>query len=102
MESSDIIRMNIKTYDEKGYVIVRIKDFGVGIPQEQVSKIFEPFHTTKTKGTGLGLAITYKIFESHDAIVNVDSIVGQGTEFIIKIPIDQFMGSGQGQQHVAS
>ena len=98
MEGKDIVRLNISTYDEPGTIIVKIKDYGLGIPEEQLNKIFEPFHTTKVKGTGLGLAITHRIFESHGASVRVTSEIGVGTEFIIEFPIESFMGSGQKKQ----
>lgn len=98
MEGKDIIRLNVSTYDEPGLIIVRIKDYGLGIPEEQLNKIFEPFHTTKVKGTGLGLAITHRIFESHNATVKVASEINVGTEFVIEFPIESFMGSGQKKQ----
>lgn len=79
-------RVQILTKDEGNKVIVIIKDNGVGISQENIKRIFEPFHTTKPKGTGLGLAITYKIFEAHKAKVFVDSQIGQGTQFLIELP----------------
>lgn len=79
-------RIEVLTKDEENKVIVLIKDNGVGIAQENINRIFEPFHTTKAKGTGLGLAITYKILEAHKARVFVDSQVGQGTQFLIELP----------------
>lgn len=65
---------------------VSISDNGSGIEEKTLSRIFEPFLTTKHKGTGLGLAITHSIFESHGANVEVKSKVGEGTQFIIRFP----------------
>lgn len=62
---------------------VLISDNGVGIAQDELNKIFEPFHTTKDKGTGLGLALSHRILSEHDATINVDSVKDQGTVFKI-------------------
>lgn len=72
-------------------VSVSIKDSGVGMSPEIVEKIFEPFFTTKEvgKGTGLGLSISYGIIQNHEGDIQVNSFVGQGTEFTILIPIQQ-------------
>lgn len=72
-------------------IILRIKDNGSGIPGDIKSKIFEPFITTKEvgKGTGLGLSICYQIIEKHHGKIEVNSQQGQGTEFVIYLPITQ-------------
>jgi len=64
-------------------------DTGCGIPAENLNKIFDPFFTTKAdkKGTGLGLAVSYGIIERHRGHIEVQSAVGQGTTFIIKLPV---------------
>jgi PAS domain S-box-containing protein len=62
---------------------VSIKDNGVGIPEESLSRLFEPFFTLKKNGMGLGLAASYYIFQSHKAKIQVESKVNQGTNFII-------------------
>lgn len=69
---------------------VRIGDTGVGIPKDVISKIFDPFFTTKQvgKGTGQGLAISYNVVvEKHGGTIDVESEVGKGTTFIIRLPI---------------
>lgn len=68
-------------------VEISIKDNGIGIPQEDCDKIFEPFYTTKNKGTGLGLAVCWRIVENHKGHIEVNSIKNEGTEFIISLPI---------------
>jgi len=72
-------------------VEIHIKDTGPGIDPENISKIFEPFYTTKDvgHGTGLGLSISYGIINEHHGKIDVKSEVGVGTEFIITLPIDQ-------------
>ena len=62
---------------------VFIKDNGKGIPQEHLSKIFEPFFTMKKNGMGLGLSAAYGIFQSHKASMQVESMVNNGTTFIM-------------------
>ncbi len=70
------------------YVEVRVTDDGCGIPKTQVPKLFEPFATTKgQKGTGLGLAVTWGIVDNHNGTILVESEVGVGTSFIIRIPV---------------
>ncbi|CAG4998393.1 Signal transduction histidine-protein kinase AtoS [Dyadobacter sp. CECT 9275] len=68
---------------------IRIRDNGIGIREEVVSKLFEPFFTTKPqgKGTGLGLALTYSsIVDTHKGTIQVSSTLGEVTEFVIVIP----------------
>jgi len=70
------------------YVEVRVTDDGCGIPRSQIPKLFEPFTTTKgQKGTGLGLAVTWGIVDNHNGTITVESEVGVGTSFIIRIPV---------------
>jgi signal transduction histidine kinase len=70
------------------FVEVRVQDDGCGIPEAQIPKLFEPFATTKgQKGTGLGLAVTWGIVDNHNGTIAVESKVGVGTSFIIRIPV---------------
>ncbi len=66
---------------------VRIRDNGVGIPQEKMDRIFNPFFTTKEKGTGLGMAISKKIVEAHEGAIDVLSEPQRGTEFVVTLPL---------------
>jgi len=70
------------------YIEIRVSDTGCGIPQENLSKIFDPFFTSKLgkPGTGLGLSISYAIISSHKGLISVESQVGKGTTFIITLP----------------
>jgi PAS domain S-box-containing protein len=69
---------------------ILISDTGEGIPEENLQRIFEPFFTTKPvgKGTGLGLSIAYGIIAKHQGKIDVDSVVGRGTSFLITLPIE--------------
>jgi signal transduction histidine kinase len=70
-------------------VFVEVRDTGIGIPPEDLAKIFEPFHTTKAQGTGLGLAIARKFTEAHGGTIAVTSRPGDGTTFRVTFPVHQ-------------
>jgi PAS domain S-box-containing protein len=72
--------------DEGNYVRITVRDRGIGIPREYLTKIFDPYFTTKQKGSGLGLAITYSIIRKHEGYISVESQVGEGTTFRIILP----------------
>lgn len=67
-------------------VEISIRDQGTGIPPEHLTRIFDPYFTTKEKGSGLGLATTYSIIKNHGGLVRVQSEVGKGTTFLIYLP----------------
>lgn len=70
------------------FVEIRVRDTGCGIAREELPKIFEPFYSTKgQKGNGLGLAVIWGIIDSHDGTITVDSQVGVGTTFVVRIPV---------------
>jgi len=67
-------------------VEVRFADTGAGIPEDAKDRIFIPFYTTKSKGTGLGLAISQRVVKGHGGTIEVQSRLGEGTEFILRFP----------------
>jgi two-component system sensor histidine kinase HydH len=67
-------------------VELEVTDDGPGIPTEQQPHIFVPFYTTKQKGTGLGLAICQRIVKNHGGSISVQSRVGEGTSFVVRLP----------------
>jgi PAS domain S-box-containing protein len=71
---------------EGRYVVIAVRDHGHGIPPENLSRIFEPYFTTKDTGSGLGLATTYSIVKKHDGMIDVESSVGGGTTFTVYLP----------------
>ena len=74
----------------KEYIEIRITDTGSGISKDDLAKIFEPFFSTKgQKGTGLGLAVIWGIIDNHNGTINVESELGKGTTFIIRLPLAQ-------------
>ena len=80
--------INITTHADNGFVEIRIADTGSGIDRKNLDRIFDPFFTTKDvgKGTGLGLNVAYNIIKKHKGTINVESQLGKGTVFIIRIP----------------
>lgn len=71
------------------FVEVCVEDNGCGIPKAQIPHLFEPFSTTKgPKGTGLGLAVTWGIVDNHNGTIAVESEVGVGTRFVVRIPVE--------------
>jgi signal transduction histidine kinase len=70
-------------------IVLTIRDDGMGITEEHLAHIFEPFYTTKESGgSGLGLAISQNIVERHGGHIEVDSIAGRGTTFKVLLPVD--------------
>jgi len=82
-------RLTVKTLADDNHVSLIVEDTGTGMTEEVKSKLFTPFFTTKDvgQGTGLGLAVVHGIVTSHGGLINVESEVGRGTRFEIKLPI---------------
>ncbi len=72
---------------ESGFVEVEFKDTGEGITEENLNKIFDPLFTTRARGIGLGMVIVKDIIEKHNGTIDVQSEVGRGTTFTIKLPL---------------
>jgi signal transduction histidine kinase len=79
----------LTSHDEEN-VFIKIKDNGTGMDAKTQKKIFEPFFTTKDvgEGTGLGMSIAYNTIKKHNGIISVDSSPGEGTEFVLQIPLN--------------
>ena len=79
----------VSTKKEGDKVVISVKDNGNGIPQKIVDKIFQPFFTTKPtgQGTGLGLSLSYDIIKAHGGEIKVETKEGEGSEFIIFLPV---------------
>jgi two-component system NtrC family sensor kinase len=82
--------IRVSTFSKWGDIVVTISDTGRGIAPENLNHIFEPFFTTKEvgKGTGLGLSISYDIIKKHGGEITVESEVGAGTTFTIRLPLN--------------
>jgi two-component system CheB/CheR fusion protein len=80
-------KLTIQTTKQDDSAKLIVRDTGVGIPKENMPKLFTPLFSTKAKGIGLGLAICKQIVESHDGNITVESRVGEGSTFTVKLPI---------------
>src|SRR5207247_9934119 len=87
------LRIEVRDNARGQMVEIRVTDTGVGIPPEQLRLIFEPFYTTKEPdehghgGTGLGLSVCRQIIEQHQGRLRLESIVGKGSTFTVKLPL---------------
>jgi signal transduction histidine kinase len=83
VDSGGSVRVTARAND--GAVIVEIHDDGRGIPPDQLSRVFDPFYTTRAGGTGLGLAVARRIAIAHGGQLTLDSVEGQGTTATIRL-----------------
>jgi signal transduction histidine kinase len=89
------LRLDVQENRRTGMVEIKVSDSGVGIPPEQLRMIFEPFYTTKepdehgSGGTGLGLSVCRQIIEQHNGRIRVESVVGKGSTFTVKLPVKE-------------
>jgi signal transduction histidine kinase len=87
------LRIEVRDNTQTGLVELKVSDSGVGIPPDRLRLIFEPFYTTKEPdanghgGTGLGLSVCRQIIEQHQGRIRVESLVGKGSTFTVKLPI---------------
>lgn len=81
--------LTITAHQEQGMLAVVVKDTGVGIPPENMQKIFEPLFTTKAKGIGLGLAVSQKLAEANGGRIEVESEAGAGSTFTLYLPVQE-------------
>ena len=84
MQDGGVVRIQGRIDGPKA--IIKVIDTGVGISEDSLDSVFNPFYTTKDKGTGLGLSITHKIIKEHGGCIRVSSKVGLGSEFTIEMP----------------
>jgi signal transduction histidine kinase len=81
--------VSVSTKKSENMVTITVRDNGNGIPLKFLDKIFQPFFTTKPtgQGTGLGLSLSYDIVKAHGGEIKVESEEGEGTEFIVMLPL---------------
>ena len=103
----NLARNGMEAMDEKGQLTIgtrvaadgrielRVSDTGKGIPADKLSKLFEPFFMTKSRGTGLGLPLCLSIAERHNGKIDVRSVEGEGTTFIVSFAIRSRLGEGE-------
>lgn len=93
MQGAGTITLMSRTVTKNGtqpaadFVQIEVKDNGVGIPEENLQHIFDPFFTNKDEGSGLGLAVSHQIVQEHGGFVTIESKVGTGTSFFVHVPV---------------
>lgn len=96
--SGDSKKVIVKAYNDEQTVVIEVKDFGLGIKKEDMSKVFDRFYrggdelTRTVKGSGLGLILVKQIVEAHKGSIQVESEQGKGSVFVMKLPIDPNKG----------
>ena len=82
-------KLTVRAARKKDAVLISVEDTGIGIPEENLNRIFEPLFTTKAKGQGLGLPVCKRLVEAHGGVVKVESKVGEGSTFTIELPVQR-------------
>jgi signal transduction histidine kinase len=88
MPAGGTLTVAVHVSRDEGHVDVTFSDTGQGVRAEDIANIFKPFYTTKQTGTGLGLAISKNVVENHGGTIHVESTLGSGTLFRIRLPIE--------------
>lgn len=89
MPDGGVIEVQISKSERYNHVLIVIRDNGLGMTEEQVSRLGTPYFTTKSNGTGLGMMVVYSIIQTMNGVINVESEVGKGTSFTIRFPLKQ-------------
>ena len=94
MENQPIGKLEIESFDDKEWLVIRVKDTGVGLPEEE-SQLCEPFYSTKEKGSGLGLAIVRKLVRLYKGHLNHENRKPEGTVCTLRFPIQPHFEPGE-------
>jgi signal transduction histidine kinase len=84
------VAVNTKVIDEN--ILLIVSDNGKGMDQETLNRVFEAFFTTKRKGNGLGMSLCYSIIEGHGGTIEINSVLGEGTQVQVILPIPEALG----------
>ncbi len=101
MPQGGLLRIRAEAiYNKQNMAVVHVEDTGIGIPPDQIPKLFDPFFSTRPKGTGLGLTIVYRIIQEHHGHIHVTSTPGEGSTFTIELPLFLSEGRKEAAEHV--
>jgi signal transduction histidine kinase len=81
--------LTVGASEKDGFMEVKVRDTGHGMTEETIGKIFDPLYTMKAKGIGLGLAVCKSIVERHEGNIQVESKVGKGSTFTVRLPLNE-------------
>ncbi len=81
------IRITLTADYDNQMAVLKVQDFGCGVPPEMTDRIFEPFTTTKDRGTGLGLSMVLSVVREHNGTIEMESPPGSGTTFTVRLPL---------------
>ncbi|MBU1741077.1 MAG: sensor histidine kinase, partial [Proteobacteria bacterium] len=81
-------RLEVSAGQDGGFLEVRVGDTGAGIAPADLTRLFDPFFSTKKKGSGLGLAIAQRIVDNHGGTIRAESEPDKGTTFVVRLPLD--------------
>jgi PAS domain S-box-containing protein len=85
--------LSLRTYQDGQFACIAVADTGTGMPEDVRRRIFDPFFTTKKeKGTGLGLSVSHTLIKGHGGAIEVQSVPGQGTTFVVQLPLEAVAG----------
>jgi signal transduction histidine kinase len=100
MPNGGVIRVSssLGRNENGGFVDLVVEDHGIGVPPENLPRLFDPYFTTRTDGTGLGLAIADRIVTNHGGTILVESVLGSGTSMTVRLPIAEVPPVADGRQ----
>ena len=81
--------LTVKSERQGKNVLIHFQDTGVGILKENLPRLFDPLFTTKAKGQGLGLAVCKRLVDAHEGSISVESTIGKGSTFTVKLPLER-------------
>ena len=93
-----MVQLRLLSNEDAGYCVITIADNGPGIKEDQISKIFEPFYSTRKEGSGLGLYIARQLCEANQAELTVDSEPGQGAQFHVRMALAKGMPAEEDEE----
>ena len=94
MSGGGLLRLSGQVLEDNRWIQLSVQDTGVGIPPEDMNKLFDPFFSTKEGGVGLGLSIAHRIIDQHRGKIQIESTPGQGTLFTLWLPISRGVNDG--------
>lgn len=87
MPDGGVLTVISQAIEDRSLIEMKMIDTGIGIPEDKIDKVFKPFFTTKQKGWGMGLYLANRIAKRHGGMIEISSVVGQGTTIFLSLPV---------------